>query len=89
MILHHTLLFLLASLFSLNVYCDQITTQTVQGKTYTCDLSTKLFTYGGSHDDQYVDATIDTFGNIYAAGHTYSTLFAQADQDIVLFKFEP
>ena len=31
--------------------CDLITTQTVQGKTYTCDLTTKLLTYGGSHDD--------------------------------------
>lgn len=48
--LKSTLLFLLGSvLFSVN--CDQITTQTVQGKTYTCDLSTKLLTYGGSHDD--------------------------------------
>ena len=87
--LKHTLIFLLSSCIIYGVYCDQITTQTVQGKTYTCDLTTKLLTYGGSQDDQYVDATIDSFGNIYAAGHTYSTQYAQADQDIVLFKFEP
>jgi hypothetical protein len=48
-----------------------------------------MYTFGGAHDDQFVVAAIDSFGNIYACGHTYSTLYTFADQDIVLFKFEP
>lgn len=69
----------------------EIKTQTVGAKTYTCDLTTKAFSFGGSQDDQIVDVVVDTkgTGKIYACGHTYSTQYSYGDQDIVIFNFEP
>lgn len=32
---------------------------------------------------------MDNIGDVYAAGHTYSTLYTRNDQDIVVFKIEP
>jgi hypothetical protein len=69
----------------------QVSTQTIGSYTYTCDLTTKAFSFGGTQDDQIVDVAIDNEGGgeIYACGNTYSTQYSSGDQDIVVFKFEP
>lgn len=49
-------------------------------------LTQKSGTFGAVQDDVFVDVTIDTTGNMYLAGHTYSVAYAYGDQDIVVFK---
>jgi hypothetical protein len=53
----------------------QISSQSVSGFTYTCDLTAKAMSFGGAQDDQIVDVIVDAKGGgeIYACGHTYST----------------
>ena len=59
----------------------QVTTQTIGGYTYTCDLTSKAFSFGGSQDDQIVDVTVDSKGggDLYACGNTYSTQYSSGD----------
>jgi hypothetical protein len=64
------------------------TTNTTNTTTHTCLLTTKAYAYGGTHDDSFVDVCIDSSGNTYAAGNTYSSAYSNGEQDIVVFQFD-
>jgi hypothetical protein len=64
------------------------TTKAFNGTTITCILTQKAYLFGGTNDDNFIDATIDTLGNIYTAGSTYSPAYSNGGQDIVIFQFD-
>ena len=53
-----------------------------------CTLTTKAYSFGGTNDDSFTDATIDSNGQVYACGNTYSPQYTTGDQDIVVFQFD-
>ena len=44
--------------------------------------------FGGTNEDQFVDATIDSSGNVYACGTTYSPTMSSGELDVVFFQFD-
>jgi len=62
-----------------------ITVKPFKNSTNTCVLTQKAYNFGGTSDDVFVDVTIDSSGNVYAAGNTYSPAYTSGEQDIAVF----
>lgn len=45
----------------------------VNNLTYTCVLTQKANTFGGTSTDTFADVTVDSNGIMFAVGNTYST----------------
>ena len=50
--------------------------------------TTTAFTFGGSSQDVFTKVDVDTSGNMYATGTSYSSGFTSANKDVVIFKFD-
>lgn len=55
--------------------------------TRTCILTTTAYLFGGTNQDEFVDAVIDTSGNVFVAGNTYSPTYTNGEQDVAMFRF--
>lgn len=54
----------------------------------TCILTQKAYLFGGTNDDIFAEAVMDTAGNIYAAGSSYSPTYSNGEQDVVILAFD-
>lgn len=58
---------------------ETIVTKDSNGNTHTCVLTEKAYLLGGTNDDNFIDAVVDSSGYMYATGSSYSPAFTNGE----------